>query len=264
MVRSLADIFREREALGPASGEDFAVVCSYLEVYNEVGRVVGARHVIYLRGRRRAACCGVCAARLGLAGGPPQIPRTVCQSPQPLASSHQVIYDLLLKNSGPLELREDPDQGVCVAGLNRIQARAAACRPCPPRAHSPAKMRARSRRRFAMHTYTRSCLRPAGSCVQVSSPEEIMGLLEEGNKRRKTDSTDANATSSRSHAVRAGRERKHDTFANTGAGRRTGPGHVGLRATCPPQPAGRLRRSKAMSETRPVPSSASCASFAGA
>jgi len=28
-----------------------------------------------------------------------------------------------------------------------------------------------------------------------------MGLLEEGNKRRKTDSTDANATSSRSHAV---------------------------------------------------------------
>jgi hypothetical protein len=39
--------------------------------------------------------------------------------------------------------------------------------------------------------------------VQVSSPEEIMGLLEEGNKRRKTDSTDANATSSRSHAVGA-------------------------------------------------------------
>jgi hypothetical protein len=32
-----------------------------------------------------------------------------------------VIYDLLLKNSGPLELREDPDQGVCVAGLKRIQ-----------------------------------------------------------------------------------------------------------------------------------------------
>jgi hypothetical protein len=30
-----------------------------------------------------------------------------------------------------------------------------------------------------------------------------MGLLEEGNKRRKTDSTDANATSSRSHAVGA-------------------------------------------------------------
>ncbi|KIY99366.1 hypothetical protein MNEG_8594 [Monoraphidium neglectum] len=103
MVRSLAEIFQQREALAPGrSAEDFSVVCSYLEVYNEV------------------------------------------------------IYDLLLKNSGPLELREDPDQGVCVAGLKRIQ---------------------------------------------VSSPEEIMGLLEEGNKRRKTDSTDANATSSRSHAV---------------------------------------------------------------
>jgi len=30
----------------------------------------------------------------------------------------------------------------------------------------------------------------------------VQGLLEEGNTRRKTDSTDANATSSRSHAVR--------------------------------------------------------------
>jgi hypothetical protein len=28
------------------------------------------------------------------------------------------------------------------------------------------------------------------------------GLLEEGNRRRKTDSTDVNAASSRSHAVR--------------------------------------------------------------
>jgi len=31
------------------------------------------------------------------------------------------MYDLLIKSSGPLELREDPDQGVCVAGLKRIQ-----------------------------------------------------------------------------------------------------------------------------------------------
>ncbi len=67
-----------------------------------------------------------------------------------------MIYDLLLKASAPLELCEDPDQGVCVAGLQRIE---------------------------------------------VASPGEIMSLLEEGNRRRKTDSTDANATSSRSHAV---------------------------------------------------------------
>lgn len=38
----------------------------------------------------------------------------------------QVIYDLLVKNSGPLELREDPDQGVCVAGLKHIQVTSAA------------------------------------------------------------------------------------------------------------------------------------------
>eukprot|EP00775_Hariotina_reticulata_P010422 gene10422-10580_t len=69
---------------------------------------------------------------------------------------NEVIYDLLVKNSGPLELREDPDLGVCVAGLKRIS---------------------------------------------VTSAAEIMGLLEDGNTRRKTDSTDANATSSRSHAV---------------------------------------------------------------
>jgi hypothetical protein len=37
-----------------------------------------------------------------------------------------VIYDLLVKNSGPLELREDPDLGVCVAGLKRISVTSAA------------------------------------------------------------------------------------------------------------------------------------------
>ncbi len=37
--------------------------------------------------------------------------------------------------------------------------------------------------------------------ITVSSPGDIMGLLEEGNKRRKTESTDANSQSSRSHAV---------------------------------------------------------------
>ncbi|GBF91733.1 kinesin [Raphidocelis subcapitata] len=68
----------------------------------------------------------------------------------------EVIYDLLVKASGPLELREDPDAGPCVAGLRRIE---------------------------------------------VSSAAEIMAALEEGNRRRKTDSTEANAASSRSHAI---------------------------------------------------------------
>lgn len=36
-----------------------------------------------------------------------------------------MIYDLLIKNSGPLELREDPDQGVQVAGLKRINVKSA-------------------------------------------------------------------------------------------------------------------------------------------
>ncbi|KAG2427248.1 hypothetical protein HXX76_012444 [Chlamydomonas incerta] len=69
---------------------------------------------------------------------------------------NEIIYDLLVKNSSPLELREDPELGVVVAGLKHIT---------------------------------------------VTSPAEIMSLLEEGNRRRKTEATDANASSSRSHAV---------------------------------------------------------------
>ena len=46
-----------------------------------------------------------------------------------------------------------------------------------------------------------------GICIacpyaQVQTPSAIMGLLREGNARRKTESTDANSQSSRSHAVR--------------------------------------------------------------
>lgn len=36
-------------------------------------------------------------------------------------SGLQVIYDLLERSSGHLELREDPDQGITVAGLKRIK-----------------------------------------------------------------------------------------------------------------------------------------------
>lgn len=31
-----------------------------------------------------------------------------------------MIYDLLVKSSSPLELREDPSQGVQVAGLTKV------------------------------------------------------------------------------------------------------------------------------------------------
>ncbi|GAB4848840.1 Kinesin-like protein KIN-8B [Ancistrocladus abbreviatus] len=69
---------------------------------------------------------------------------------------NEVIYDLLEKSSGHLELREDPEQGVTVAGLRSIK---------------------------------------------VHSADKILELLNLGNSRRKTESTEANATSSRSHAV---------------------------------------------------------------
>ncbi|KAJ4966279.1 hypothetical protein NE237_018128 [Protea cynaroides] len=69
---------------------------------------------------------------------------------------NEVIYDLLQKSSGNLELREDPAQGIIVAGLR---------------------------------------------CIKVRSADKILALLNLGNSRRKTESTEANATSSRSHAV---------------------------------------------------------------
>nr|ADB85354.1 putative chromosome-associated kinesin [Phyllostachys edulis] len=69
---------------------------------------------------------------------------------------NEVIYDLLEKSSGHLELREDPEHGIIVAGLRSIK---------------------------------------------VHSADKILELLNIGNSRRKTESTEANATSSRSHAV---------------------------------------------------------------
>ncbi|PSR87873.1 Kinesin-like protein [Actinidia chinensis var. chinensis] len=69
---------------------------------------------------------------------------------------NEVIYDLLEKSSGHLELREDPEQGIVVSGLR---------------------------------------------CIKVQSADKILELLNLGNSRRKTESTEANETSSRSHAV---------------------------------------------------------------
>ncbi|KAL8528890.1 hypothetical protein ACS0TY_006382 [Phlomoides rotata] len=69
---------------------------------------------------------------------------------------NEVIYDLLERSSGHLELREDPEQGIVVAGLRSIK---------------------------------------------VNSADKILELLNVGNSRRKTESTEVNETSSRSHAV---------------------------------------------------------------
>jgi len=55
-----------------------------------------------------------------------------------------------------LDLREDPDKGISIAGVN---------------------------------------------LQEVKNTSEIMNILIEGNKRRTTESTNANLTSSRSHAI---------------------------------------------------------------
>ncbi|GFP78853.1 kinesin-like protein kif19 [Phtheirospermum japonicum] len=68
---------------------------------------------------------------------------------------NEVIYDLLEKASGHLELREDPEQGITVAGLRSIR---------------------------------------------VNSADKILELLNAGNSRRKTESTEVNETSSRERA----------------------------------------------------------------
>ena len=69
---------------------------------------------------------------------------------------NELIYDLLVVDSPPLELREDPERGPVPMGLTRIK---------------------------------------------VKGPDDITKLLHEGNERRSIDYTEANATSSRSHAV---------------------------------------------------------------
>ena len=74
---------------------------------------------------------------------------------------NECIYDLLHPNtthrsSQSLELRENPEEGVTVSGVTK---------------------------------------------VEVDSANHILDLLRQGNARRRTEATDANATSSRSHAV---------------------------------------------------------------
>lgn len=67
-----------------------------------------------------------------------------------------MIRDLLVPTSGYLELRDDSDKGITIAGVTEFQA---------------------------------------------ESTEQVMNQLLIGNRRRTTEATNANQTSSRSHAV---------------------------------------------------------------
>ena len=69
---------------------------------------------------------------------------------------NEMIRDLLVPTSGYLELRDDSDKGITIAGVTEFRA---------------------------------------------ESTEQVMNLLLMGNKRRTTEATNANMTSSRSHAV---------------------------------------------------------------
>lgn len=69
---------------------------------------------------------------------------------------NEMIRDLLIPSSGYLELRDDSEKGIMIAGVTEYRAQ---------------------------------------------STEEVMNLLMAGNKRRTTEATNANLTSSRSHAV---------------------------------------------------------------
>jgi len=69
---------------------------------------------------------------------------------------NETIRDLLIPNSGYLELRDDPQKGVVISGVTEYKA---------------------------------------------ESTEQVMQLISAGNRRRTTEATNANLTSSRSHAI---------------------------------------------------------------
>lgn len=95
MVLSLNTIFDMIKS--DKSADEFEVTCSYLEVYNEV-RPGLIKSVFVLT---------ITSITLSLV-----ITSLIVT---------QVIYDLLERSSGHLELREDPEQGIVVAGLRSIK-----------------------------------------------------------------------------------------------------------------------------------------------
>lgn len=95
MVLSLDTIFdfinKDR-----SSDDVFEVSCSYLEVYNEVRNIsCFTKYSIFFLALLKHVTSD--------------------------CKWTQVIYDLLEKSSGHLELREDPTQGIVVAGLRSIK-----------------------------------------------------------------------------------------------------------------------------------------------
>lgn len=83
---------------------------------------------------------------------------------------NEAIRDLLIPNSGYLDLRDDPTRGVVIAGVSEFT---------------------------------------------VESTEQVMSLITAGNKRRTTESTNANQTSSRSHAIFQAMFSQRDRVTNT-------------------------------------------------
>lgn len=107
MVLSLQSIFAlisKQEA-----DYEFEVTCSYLEVYNEVSSFLGVNL------ERNQCSLHLEDIQVFITVVP------VLKMLKTMVSGLQVIYDLLERSSGHLELREDPDQGITVAGLKRIK-----------------------------------------------------------------------------------------------------------------------------------------------
>lgn len=156
MVLSLQSIFAlisKQEA-----DYEFEVTCSYLEVYNEVDNIHISQyfrkqmfwflilveetfpHYTNLEMKPKfiwklridnldpsRLCSSICRRGWGRPIPLSETNKNKCPTIISLSWTYvlffllQVIYDLLERSSGHLELREDPDQGITVAGLKRIQ-----------------------------------------------------------------------------------------------------------------------------------------------
>lgn len=120
---------------------------------------------------------------------------------------NEVIYDLLERSSTPLDLREDVN-GVAVVQARRIKVESAeaimSAHPQPRflRTHPRGLGRPPLLPRMLLRVAWGMLRRVGRSCESRFPADELpAAVLKEGNARRKTESTDANAQSSRSHAI---------------------------------------------------------------
>lgn len=136
MVLSLQRIFAAA-ASNVCAGEEVEVCCSYIEVYNEVSAAGGRKGgpaaagaqcralvpLLLCAGAYRPACmirsCPPHCNRISHPHPPPSRGNSLQPRQQLTSCPLQMIYDLLVRSSTPLELREDPEQGVTVAGITR-------------------------------------------------------------------------------------------------------------------------------------------------